>query len=73
MNPFEQRPWDPVGQTGTVRPNSLERWLTEGFTPAQVEGVACIECGEYTEPMVPAGRGPLGQLVRHEACGSEVI
>ena len=60
--------WHPDGRVETVGPSSLERWLAEGFSLPQIEGVACIDCGKYMGDMVPAGYGPLGQLVRHESC-----
>lgn len=37
------------------------------YTDAQLDGYACIDCGEQGDVMVPAGEGPRGQLFRHES------
>jgi hypothetical protein len=37
------------------------------YTDAQLDGFACIDCGEQGGAMVPAGEGPRGQLFRHRS------
>lgn len=36
------------------------------FTPAQLNGTACIQCGSETAPMIPVMHGPQGQLFQCE-------
>jgi hypothetical protein len=42
----------------------------QSYTDAQLDGYACIKCGERGGVMVPAGDGPRGQLFQHETCPS---
>jgi hypothetical protein len=42
----------------------------QSYTDAQLDGYACIECGERGGVMFAAGYGPRGQLFQHDTCPS---
>jgi hypothetical protein len=45
--------------------------LGRALSAAQLDGLHCAYCDEFSDEMVPAGWGPRGQMFRHPDCGDD--